>query len=280
MSGDAGAGESQRSITTPFLSKTYLMVDDSAVDDLISWNEEGTAFIVWRPAEFARDLLPKYFKHNNFSSFVRQLNTYGFRKVVPDRWEFANDFFRRDEKELLNEIHRRKLPPALSIPVASLPNRSSASNSAEEQAISSNSSPTITHPPALKLCPSSFDILMENDRLKKENSRLSEELHHLRGLCGSIYSLMSNYATNSAAATSRSGDVADAQPSTSLNEEEQSYPRIFGVPIGAKRARRCEPGEMEDPSPATPRGGEIKPDPLSASRTDKYNPCLMLINNK
>ena len=86
QSGDSGpgpgpgpgsvSGDSQRSIPTPFLTKTYQLVDDPAVDDLISWNDDGSTFIVWRPAEFARDLLPKYFKHNNFSSFVRQLNTY------------------------------------------------------------------------------------------------------------------------------------------------------------------------------------------------------------
>lgn len=75
-SGGSGGVESQRSVPTPFLTKTYQLVDDPSIDDLISWNEDGTTFIVWRPAEFARDLLPKYFKHNNFSSFVRQLNTY------------------------------------------------------------------------------------------------------------------------------------------------------------------------------------------------------------
>ena len=76
QTGESVAGESQRSLPTPFLTKTYQLVDDPAVDDLISWNDDGSTFIVWRPAEFARDLLPKYFKHNNFSSFVRQLNTY------------------------------------------------------------------------------------------------------------------------------------------------------------------------------------------------------------
>lgn len=75
-SGESASGENQRSLPTPFLTKTYQLVDDSAMDELISWNDDGTTFIVWKPAEFARDLLPKYFKHNNFSSFVRQLNTY------------------------------------------------------------------------------------------------------------------------------------------------------------------------------------------------------------
>lgn len=74
--GIGSGGDLQRSVPTPFLKKTYQLVDDPNTDELISWNEDGTTFIVWQAAEFARDFLPKYFEHNNFSSFVRQLNTY------------------------------------------------------------------------------------------------------------------------------------------------------------------------------------------------------------
>ncbi|GAB4835295.1 Heat stress transcription factor B-4 [Ancistrocladus abbreviatus] len=68
--------ESQKSVPAPFLTKTYQLVDDPRTDHIVSWGEDETTFVVWRPPEFARDLLPNYFKHNNFSSFVRQLNTY------------------------------------------------------------------------------------------------------------------------------------------------------------------------------------------------------------
>ncbi|KAK9154832.1 hypothetical protein Sjap_002312 [Stephania japonica] len=210
----------------PFLLKTYMLVDNPATDGIISWNADGTAFVVWQPAEFSRDLLPTLFKHCNFSSFVRQLNTYGFRKVATSRWEFCNGMFRRGERELLSNIRRRR----------EWERKSSLRRSNSIQARNAANEPVVLHEAeddrGSSLAPSSSEysnMLDENKRLKRQNDALHSELKNMKTKCKQLHDL-----------------VEGLRRSAEVGQDENERPKLFGVrlEVAGEKNRKREAAEI------------------------------------
>ncbi|KIM58565.1 hypothetical protein SCLCIDRAFT_1218516 [Scleroderma citrinum Foug A] len=108
-----------RSLVPAFLQKLYEMVNDPA-DDLIKWSDTGDSFFVLDQERFANEVLGRWFKHKNFSSFVRQLNMYGFHKIPhlqqgvlrseseTEFWNFEHPNFIRGQPDMLCLIQRKK----------------------------------------------------------------------------------------------------------------------------------------------------------------------------
>ncbi|AAK39896.1 heat shock transcription factor (nucleomorph) [Guillardia theta] len=99
---------SEKSNLAPFIKKLYQLVNDPMTNDYICWEKNETCFIVNKPTELSVYILPRYFKHNNFSSFVRQLNQYGFHKLEPNEWVFGHPYFKGGDKLKLSSIKRKK----------------------------------------------------------------------------------------------------------------------------------------------------------------------------
>lgn len=114
---DLKAGNIQGS--TDFVKKLFQMLGQDRYSSIVRWTKGGESFVVLDTNEFTKEILPKHFKHSNFSSFVRQLNKYDFHKVklsnsekltkdyVDGAWEFKHPDFKRDNKESLENIKRK-----------------------------------------------------------------------------------------------------------------------------------------------------------------------------
>lgn len=97
-------------------------LDESKNTELIRWSDKGDSFVVLDEDEFAKTLIPELFKHNNYASFVRQLNMYGFHKRVglsdnsmkaserknKSPSEYYNPYFKRGHPNLLWLINKPK----------------------------------------------------------------------------------------------------------------------------------------------------------------------------
>jgi hypothetical protein len=93
---------------------------DTCDPAIATWSDTGDSFVVKDTEKFASEIIGQFFKHNNFSSFVRQLNFYGFRKIKSDPlrirdaaadieskyWKFKHEKFQRGRPDLLAEIRK------------------------------------------------------------------------------------------------------------------------------------------------------------------------------
>ncbi|XP_010529215.1 PREDICTED: heat stress transcription factor A-4a [Tarenaya hassleriana] len=245
----------------PFLAKTYEMVDDPSTDSIVSWSHGNKSFIVWNPPEFSRDLLPRFFKHNNFSSFIRQLNTYGFRKIDPEKWEFANDGFVRGQPHLLKNIHRRK--PVHSHSLQNLQGQNTLTESERQ-------------------------IMKDQiERLEKENEGLLAELHkkeqerkgfelqvnlmkdrlqHMEQRQKSMVSFVSQVLQ-------KPGLALNLSPNFETNDRKRRFPGIGYL--------HDEPGKEENQACTAQRTGRENspPSPLHAEQVEQLDSSLALWEN-
>ncbi|KAJ8761681.1 hypothetical protein K2173_004457 [Erythroxylum novogranatense] len=149
----------------PFLSKTYDLLEEGEGEGegkrVASWNAEGNGIVIRSPPEFADHILPRYFKHNNFSSFIRQLNTYGFKKTSSKRWEFKHEKFQKGKRHMLADITRKKCGPSI-FPAYLKPSsyRESASSAVEENILS--------------------PLMEENKSLRREKLELEMQIAHFK----------------------------------------------------------------------------------------------------
>merc|ERR1711871_1437903 len=90
-----------------FPQKLYLLLETEG-DDIVGWISSGKAFRIHSTERFQSVIIPKYFKHTKLTSFQRQLNLYGFRRITKgeDQGAYFHPKFQYGRGNAVSEIRR------------------------------------------------------------------------------------------------------------------------------------------------------------------------------
>ncbi|GKY95470.1 sequence-specific DNA binding [Mayamaea pseudoterrestris] len=97
-----------------FPSKLHFMIQEvekDGSDGVISWLVHGRSFLVSDHQRFVKEILPFWFQMNHYSSFQRQLNMYGFKRITAgnDKGSYYHPLFLRGKEFLVSRIERVKI---------------------------------------------------------------------------------------------------------------------------------------------------------------------------
>ncbi len=100
-----------------FPAKMHAILTNPNLNDIVAWAPHGRSWTILKPRAFEVRILPKYFEHSKFSSFVRQANGWGFRRLSSgnDRNTYYHEYFLRGMPWLVKKMRRPKVNEKKSI---------------------------------------------------------------------------------------------------------------------------------------------------------------------
>lgn len=188
-------------------------------------------------------LIVKSSESNSFDDALQ-----GFRKIVADKWEFANENFRRGHRELLTEIRRRKTATGPSAQTAGKTKATTPSNSGEDMGSTSTSSPESKNQGSVETAKFA-DLSDENAKLRRDNETLSSELAQAKKQCDELITFLTEYVKvgpdqiNRIMGQGSCGSILDGLVGDTDDDEKKESSggdlKLFGVWLKGERKKRA-----------------------------------------
>ena len=76
--------------------------------NVVSFLSHGRAFAIHKPRRFVAEVLPKFFRQTKLTSFQRQLNLYGFKRITQgqDNGAYWHEYFLKGQPSLSKKMKR------------------------------------------------------------------------------------------------------------------------------------------------------------------------------